>query len=90
MPEAGLTLLSRELAAMYQTGRGYLNGRITGTAGGKIVLHVSPMAAVPRSILGIVANGDWITCNGENQAGEMYSTPGQADIERHSDSLYGV
>ncbi|KAG7112262.1 putative DEAH-box ATP-dependent helicase like protein [Verticillium longisporum] len=64
MPEAGLIPIPRKLAA-----RGVLDmlrvsdGRMSGTAGGTIVLHVSPEAADPESVLGIVRTGDIITCD---------------------------
>lgn len=39
------------------------DGRMSGTAGGSIILHVSPEAADPSSVLGIVEDGDMITCD---------------------------
>ena len=36
------------------------DGRMSGTAGGTIVLHVSPESADPRSISGVVQNGDMV------------------------------
>lgn len=36
------------------------DGRMSGTAGGTVVLHVSPEAADPRSVFGIVRDGDTI------------------------------
>ncbi|KAJ5723269.1 hypothetical protein N7488_001304 [Penicillium malachiteum] len=41
------------------------DGRMSGTAGGTIVLHVSPEAANPSSVLGIVQSGDTISLNVE-------------------------
>lgn len=64
MPEAGLVPIPRKLAA-----RGVADmlrvsdGRMSGTAGGTIVLHVSPEAADPASVLGVVRDGDVITCD---------------------------
>ncbi|KAI1378627.1 dihydroxy-acid and 6-phosphogluconate dehydratase [Hypoxylon crocopeplum] len=64
MPEAGLVPIPRKLAA-----RGVADmlrvsdGRMSGTAGGTIVLHVSPEAADPESVLGVVRDGDVITCD---------------------------
>lgn len=64
MPEAGLIPIPRKIAA-----RGVLDmlrlsdGRMSGTAGGTIGLHISPEAADPTSVLGIVRNGDVITCD---------------------------
>ncbi|EEY23973.1 dihydroxyacid dehydratase [Verticillium alfalfae VaMs.102] len=68
MPEAGLIPIPRKLA-----GQGVLDilrisdGRMSGTAGGTIVLHISPEAADPESVLGIVRSGDVITCDVEGR-----------------------
>ncbi|OTA64209.1 dehydratase [Hypoxylon sp. EC38] len=68
MPEAGLIPIPRKLAAQ---GVGDMlrvsDGRMSGTAGGTIVLHVSPEAADPESVLGIVRDGDVITCDVEKR-----------------------
>ncbi|KAI1406912.1 dihydroxy-acid and 6-phosphogluconate dehydratase [Hypoxylon sp. FL1857] len=68
MPEAGLVPIPRKLAAQ---GVGDMlrvsDGRMSGTAGGTIVLHVSPEAADPESVLGIVRDGDVITCDVEQR-----------------------
>lgn len=64
MPEAGMIPIPRKLAS-----KGVLDmlrlsdGRMSGTAGGSIVLHISPEAADPNSVLGVIRNGDIITCN---------------------------
>lgn len=64
MPEAGLIPIPRKLGE-----RGVLDmlrlsdGRMSGTAGGTICLHISPEAADPSSVLGIVQDGDVITCD---------------------------
>lgn len=64
MPEAGLVPIPRKLAA-----RGVLDmlrvsdGRMSGTAGGTVVLHVSPEAAVAESVLGVVRDGDVVVCD---------------------------
>ncbi|KAL4750413.1 hypothetical protein BDW72DRAFT_213399 [Aspergillus terricola var. indicus] len=64
MPEAGLLPIPRKLAA---TGVKDMlrisDGRMSGTAGGTIILHVSPESAVPESPFGIVQTGDIITCD---------------------------
>ncbi|KAH8663791.1 dehydratase [Ilyonectria robusta] len=68
MPEAGMIPIPRKLAE-----NGVMDmlrisdGRMSGTAGGSIVLHVSPEAADPSSVLGIVQNGDIITCDAEQR-----------------------
>ena len=64
MPEAGMIPIPRKLAS-----KGILDmlrisdGRMSGTAGGSIILHVSPEAADPSSVLGIIRDGDIITCD---------------------------
>lgn len=64
MPEAGLVPIPRKLGE-----KGVLDmlrlsdGRMSGTAGGTIGLHISPEAADPSSVLGIVRDGDMITCD---------------------------
>lgn len=66
MPEAGLIPIPRKLAQ-----KGVLDmlrlsdGRMSGTAGGTIGLHISPEAADPSSVLGIIRDGDIITCDVE-------------------------
>lgn len=66
MPEAGMIPIPRKLSS-----QGVLDmlrvsdGRMSGTAGGTIVLHVSPEAANPESVLGIVRDGDVISCDAE-------------------------
>jgi dihydroxy-acid dehydratase len=68
MPEAGLIPIPRKLSR-----QGVLDmlrisdGRMSGTAGGTIVLHVSPESALPESVLGIVEDGDMITCDVEKR-----------------------
>ncbi|KAF2102090.1 dihydroxy-acid/6-phosphogluconate dehydratase [Rhizodiscina lignyota] len=68
MPEAGLIPIPRKLGAQgVQDMLRISDGRISGTAGGTIVVHVSPEAADPESILGIVRDGDIITCDVEER-----------------------
>ena len=63
MPEAGLIPIPRKLAR-----EGVLDmlrisdGRMSGTAGGTIVLHVSPESVVEGSVFGVVRDGDvvWV------------------------------
>lgn len=68
MPEAGLLPIPRKLSK-----NGVMDmlrisdGRMSGTAGGTIILHVSPESAQPESVLGIVQDGDIITCNVEQR-----------------------
>lgn len=68
MPEAGLIPLPRKLAAKGVKDMLRLSdGRMSGTAGGSIILHISPESAVPSSVFGVVRDGDVITCDVENR-----------------------
>ncbi|KAK4151712.1 dihydroxy-acid/6-phosphogluconate dehydratase [Chaetomidium leptoderma] len=64
MPEAGLIPIPKKLAE-----RGVVDmlrisdGRMSGTAGGTIVLHVSPEGADPGSVLGVLRDGDVVVCD---------------------------
>ncbi|KAI9899847.1 hypothetical protein N3K66_004109 [Trichothecium roseum] len=63
-PEAGLLPIPRQLSRQGVIDMLRISdGRMSGTAGGIIVLHVSPESADPESVLGIVEDGDRITCN---------------------------
>ncbi|KAI9742809.1 MAG: hypothetical protein M1818_003538 [Claussenomyces sp. TS43310] len=64
MPEAGLIPIPRKLAAAGVSDMLRLSdGRMSGTAGGTIVLHISPESAIPTSVLGVVRDGDTIRCD---------------------------
>lgn len=64
MPEAGLIPIPRKLGRQGVTDMLRISdGRMSGTAGGTIVLHVSPESADPDSVLGVVQDGDFITCS---------------------------
>ncbi|CAI6093667.1 unnamed protein product [Clonostachys chloroleuca] len=64
MPEAGMIPIPRKLAAEgVQDMLRISDGRMSGTAGGTIVLHVSPEATDPGSVLGIVRTGDLVKCD---------------------------
>ncbi|KAI5867371.1 dihydroxy-acid dehydratase [Durotheca rogersii] len=64
MPEAGLVPIPRKLARRGVADMLRLSdGRMSGTAGGTIVLHVAPEAADPASVLGVVRDGDFISCD---------------------------
>ncbi|KAH7311664.1 dihydroxy-acid/6-phosphogluconate dehydratase [Stachybotrys elegans] len=68
MPEAGMIPIPRKLSARGVTDMLRLSdGRMSGTAGGTIVLHISPEAADPGSVLGVVRDGDVITCDVEKR-----------------------
>lgn len=64
MPEAGLIPIPRKLAEKGVMDMLRLSdGRMSGTAGGTICLHISPEAADPTSVLGILRDGDMIACD---------------------------
>lgn len=64
MPEAGLIPIPRKLGRQGVTDMLRISdGRMSGTAGGTIVLHVSPESADPDSVLGVVQDGDFVTCS---------------------------
>ncbi|KAJ5794413.1 hypothetical protein N7457_001012 [Penicillium paradoxum] len=64
MPEAGLIPIPKKLAKEGVKDMLRLSdGRMSGTAGGTIILHISPEAALPESLFGVVETGDLITCN---------------------------
>lgn len=68
MPEAGLIPIPRKLASQGVTDMLRLSdGRMSGTAGGTIVLHISPESAVPESVFGIVRTGDVIAFDVEKR-----------------------
>ncbi|KAF1955142.1 dihydroxy-acid and 6-phosphogluconate dehydratase [Byssothecium circinans] len=69
MPEAGLIPIPRKLSREGVTDMLRISdGRMSGTAGGTIILHVSPESALPDSIFGVVEDGDMITCDLENRS----------------------
>ncbi|KAK5946840.1 hypothetical protein PMZ80_000984 [Knufia obscura] len=66
MPEAGLIPIPRKLGAQGVVDMLRISdGRMSGTAGGTVVLHVSPESADPESVFGIVRDGDTITIDVE-------------------------
>ncbi|KAI0157212.1 dihydroxy-acid and 6-phosphogluconate dehydratase [Xylariaceae sp. FL1272] len=68
MPEAGLIPIPRKLAAQGVKDMLRLSdGRMSGTAGGTIVLHISPESADPKSVLGVIRNGDVINFDAEKR-----------------------
>ncbi|KAK6853193.1 dehydratase IlvD1 [Apiospora arundinis] len=69
MPEAGMVPIPRKLAARrVQDMLRISDGRMSGTAGGTIVLHVAPESEDPASVLGVVEDGDVITCDVESRS----------------------
>ncbi len=72
MPEAGMIPIPRKLAEQGVTDMLRVSdGRMSGTAGGTIALHISPEAADPSSVLGVVRTGDWIVCDIEKRLLEV-------------------
>ncbi|PWY65312.1 dihydroxy-acid dehydratase [Aspergillus heteromorphus CBS 117.55] len=64
MPEAGLIPIPRKLGFVGVKDMLRLSdGRMSGTAGGTIVLHISPESALHDSPFGVVQTGDLITCD---------------------------
>jgi dihydroxy-acid dehydratase len=59
MPEAGVIPIPRKLKGVTDMLR-LSDGRMSGTAGGTIVLHISPESGMVDSPLGIVGDGDLI------------------------------
>lgn len=69
MPEAGVIPIPRKLAAEgVEDMLRISDGRMSGTAGGTIILHVSPESAVLDSVFGIIQDGDIITFNCEQRS----------------------
>lgn len=68
MPEAGMIPIPKKLAgAGVKDMLRLSDGRMSGTAGGTIILHISPEAVLPESPFGIVETGDLITCEIETR-----------------------
>ncbi|KAI5272260.1 dihydroxy-acid and 6-phosphogluconate dehydratase [Aureobasidium subglaciale] len=73
MPEAGVIPIPRKLGA--QGVKDMLrmsDGRMSGTAGGTIVLHISPESAIPDSVFGCVEDGDLIECDIEKRLLQLH------------------
>lgn len=92
MPEAGLVPIPRKLASKGVKDMLRLSdGRMSGTAGGSIVLHISPEAALPESVLGVIRDGDVIVCDVERRLLEVDLTSQEIErrIEERRDRLDG-
>lgn len=90
MPEAGLLPIPRKLASAGVKDMLRLSdGRMSGTAGGTIVLHISPESALPESPFGVVQTGDIITCSLETRALhiDISDTELQSRIDQRKQSL---
>ncbi|KAJ5737890.1 dihydroxy-acid and 6-phosphogluconate dehydratase, partial [Penicillium malachiteum] len=72
MPDAGMIPIPRKLAKQGVTDMLRLSdGRMSGTAGGTILLHVSPESGIPDSPFGVVQNRDKIELDLTNQSLEL-------------------
>ena len=56
------------------------DGRMSGTAGGTICLHISPESAQLDAPFGIVRDGDFISCNTEQRS--IHLEVSDAEIQR--------
>ncbi|KAH7069636.1 dihydroxy-acid/6-phosphogluconate dehydratase [Paraphoma chrysanthemicola] len=75
MPESGLIPIPRKLSEQGVLDMLRLSdGRMSGTAGGTIGLHISPESSDPDSVFGIVENGDVIECDIDRGALELHVT----------------
>ncbi|SMR46178.1 unnamed protein product [Zymoseptoria tritici ST99CH_1E4] len=70
MPEAGVIPIPRKLKGIGDMLR-LSDGRMSGTAGGTIVLHISPESGIVDSPFGILRNGDTIRCSLEKRLLEV-------------------
>lgn len=69
MPEAGMTPIPRKLGNQGVKDMLRLSdGRMSGSAGGTIVLHISPESAVVDSVFGIVQDGDIVRLDLERRS----------------------
>ncbi|KPI39288.1 putative dehydratase IlvD1 [Cyphellophora attinorum] len=83
MPEAGLIPIPRKLGRQGVTDMLRISdGRMSGTAGGTIVLHVSPEAADLDSVFGVVQTGDGIICDVAERRLELEVDGGEIDRRR--------
>lgn len=89
MPEAGLIPIPRKLGEQgVQDMLRLSDGRMSGTAGGTIALHISPESADPESVLGIVQNGDTIECDVEKRLLQLHVP--EEEIARRIDARKAV
>ncbi|EAW08004.1 putative dihydroxy-acid dehydratase [Aspergillus clavatus NRRL 1] len=85
MPEAGLIPIPRKLASAGVKDMLRLSdGRMSGTAGGTIVLHISPESALPESPFGVIETGDLISCDVEK--GELHLEISDNDLNSRIDA----
>jgi dihydroxy-acid dehydratase len=92
MPEAGLIPIPKKLGeAGVKDMLRLSDGRMSGTAGGTIILHISPEAALPDSPFGAVETGDLIICDIETRKLQLDVSDSvlQARIEKRKQVLAG-
>ncbi|KAH7027120.1 dihydroxy-acid/6-phosphogluconate dehydratase [Macrophomina phaseolina] len=81
MPEAGLLPIPRKLAREGVVDMVRVSdGRMSGTAGGTIVLHVSPESKEVGSVLGVVKDGDLVRVDLEGRRLDLLVE--EAEVER--------
>ncbi|KAK1071252.1 hypothetical protein LTR33_010482 [Friedmanniomyces endolithicus] len=88
MPEAGVIPIPRKLRGVKDMLR-LSDGRMSGTAGGTIVLHISPESGIVDSPFGILRNGDMICLSLEDRRLEVRLSDAEiaARVEERKASL---
>jgi dihydroxy-acid dehydratase len=90
MPEAGLIPIPRKLAVSgVKDVLRILDGRMSGTAVGSIILHVAPESALPGSVFGVISDGDIITCDLNQRMLQLQVRPEEIErriVQRDRDS----
>ena len=87
MPEAGVIPIPQKLEGVTDMLR-ISDGRMSGTAGGTIVLHISPESAILDSPFGILRDGDIIRCSvAERKLEVRLSDEGIANRIREREAL---
>ena len=92
MPEAGVIPIPRKIGNQGVKDMLRLSdGRMSGTAGGTIVLHISPESAVTESVFGIIQDGDVIRLDAEKRLlqVELSDEKIKQRIRRREESLEG-
>lgn len=90
MPEAGLIPIPRKLAmAGVKDMLRISDGRMSGTAGGTVILHIAPESAVAESPFGVVENEDLVTCDIEKRRLQLEVSDKelQARIDRRKQTI---
>lgn len=88
MPEAGVIPIPRKLARQGVVDMVRISdGRISGTAAGTVVVHVSPEGADPKGVLGVVRDGDWVVL--DVGRGWLGVEVGEGELERRRGERWG-